>query len=1129
MKKYTNCSGRRSLPAKTVIVFTFFSCFALFFSSNIRASVDNYARHRYSIEKSSVPLGEILREIESASDFTFFYHGNNIDVTVPVTVSVSEATIDRILDLALKGTGYTYQILDRQILLTRIEDNLAQAQESGPRRITGTVVDPEGEAIAGATVIVAGSTTGTATAADGSFSLDIPGNAVLQVSFLGYETQEIRTGTRTFFRIVMEYKVDFIDDVIVVAYGTTSIRKTVSAVGSLKTDKIAEVPYRNMSAALEGRIAGVVVQENSGEPGQSDIQISIRGGGDPLFVIDGVIRDKRAFNALQVSDIESFNILKDASATAVYGAQAGNGIVMVKTKRGTPGRMNVTYNGAFDWSQPTKIPTRLNSLEYATAVNKAAEYDGLGSYFVFDQSQVQQMENGTYIDNDWYKEATNKFAPANRHNISVSGTGNNGLSYFLSGGYLDQKSIFKESHNNTYKRYNARSNVSTTFDKIGLEVGLNMDMSYEKQTPNPYGQSQIWRNLIGYNKATDRIWNDDGTLAALSVHPIAWLDKESGYDHKRWNEYNTQLYGIWSLPWVEGLKFRVQGNTNYRTHNYKQFASAAPQYTSDGTLVEQTDSKLEMYNSWRRTNDVEGGFEYSRSIRDHSFSLQGVYAYNDYYNEYFSAYRTGFISNDFDQLFAGDASTQSNTGYASKYARIGYVGRAQYNYASKYFFEGNFRYDGSDNFARDSRWGFFPSAAVSWVISEEKFMSGLKASNIVNFLKIRTSYGKVGLEKGLDRDDIESELRFGYIPVYNYNSQAAVIGGQYVGGFSEGNLVSSDLGWYTKDVFDIGVDFVTLDNKLNVSFDYFYYKTKGYLISPQNVYYTTLGKSLPVVKSGSINRRAGFEFDIKYNGRLGDFTYSLGLNMTKYNELWEVYEQESESDLMDPRIRKTQRKSHYDDLLYVSTGIYQDIWSVLNSPRRTGSTELKPGDLGYKDINGDGVIDSQDMIRTGKPFFPTLQYGFNFNLEYKGFFLYGLINGTGKRNVMISGLMLSSDAYLMNLKYQADFWMPDNTGASHPRLSTISSINSSNNTISSTFWLKNAAYLNLKSLQFGYDFKKILLRHTDSISSLGVSLIGTNLVFISGVKKYFDPTGMSGSGQYYPIQRTFSLSLNVGF
>ena len=496
-----------------------------------------------------------------------------------------------------------------------------------------------------------------------------------------------------------------------------------------------------------------------------------------------------------------------------------------------------------------------------------------------------------------------------------------------------------------------------------------------------------------------------------------------------------------------------------------------------------------------------------------------VYTQNEWYQEWFSAYRRDYISSAVDQIFAGPNEGKTNDGSASEGGRMGYVGRLKYDYKGKYILEGNFRYDGSDNFPEDSRWGFFPSVSAGWVVSDESFMKKLDDKDILNLLKIRASYGTVG------NDDV---ARFAYVPSYSLVQGSLNVDGNLLNGFSEGNLVSPDLTWFTQKSQNYGFDFGTLNNKLSGSFDYFYYKTSGFLISPLDRYITPLGKSLPVVKSNSVLRRAGLEFVLQYKGRLGDLKYEVGTNLTKYDQLWEQKDDEDEVSLKNPLRRLTHQTDYFGHGLRAD-GLYQSLDEVMNSPRTLGGTGLAPGDIRYEDVNGDGKIDQNDEVRVGKSTFPHLNYGFDIKLDYKGFSLYSLIQGTGARNMYLSDHLQNRYSGLLHYDFQLDYWKDDNTNATFPRLSSIDGLNGGHNQKASTWWLVDAAYVRLKSLSLSYDLRYSLLKNQNVISSCRLSINGTNLLTFSNAKKYFDPENGSSAGYAYPMQRVWSIGLNVGF
>lgn len=989
--------------------------------------------------------------------------------------------------------------------------------------VKGTVTDDTGFTVIGGTVIVEGnSDIGTVTDIDGNYTLNnVPSDASLQFSYVGMKSQVVPVNGQTTINVVMRSDTELLDEVVVIGYGTTSTRMAVGSITSLKTDKIEDLPFTNVGDALQGRTAGVVIQSGGGEPG-SKPRISIRGGAKPLYVIDGVIRDESDFSALNSSDIDQISILKDASATAVYGSRAGDGIVLVQTKKGQRGDLSIKYSGGVDFSQLAVFPDKLNAYDYVTAVNQAADYDGRNH--PYSQEDINKIKNNSdpygsiTANTDWRDLTLNDFASGHRHNLSMSGVSENGINFYAAVGYLKQNSIFKESHNNEYERANIRTNVSTRFDDIGFEVGLNIDGTLEQTSPTVWGNYTVWSQIQNV-KPNYAAFNPDGTYSSISIHPLVILDKRAGYNNENDKTFNIQLNAKWDLPYVEGLSVGALGNVRYGDYNQKIFQSKAPQHQPDGARVPYTSNFLRMTNDNGTQTSFDANILYKKSIDRHNFELQGVYSFYKSKGDNFWGQREGYLSSNFDQLFAGDASTQTNYGAGRESARLGYVGRVKYDWDARYMFEGNFRIDKSDNFARGERTGFFPSGAVAWTISEESFMEGLKDKNIIDFLKVRTSYGLVGLEAG---------ARFGYLPVYSLDPQAAVINGSFQPGFSEGPLVSNDLSWYDRQVFDVGLDASFLDNRLTTTLDYYYYRTKGYLMSPRNVYNTPLGKDMPLVKSESAHRRAGYEASLRWKDQVNDFSYEVGVNLNSYDELWEKKEDESLTNLMDPNKRETHTKNFYGSA-YKTNGLYQNIDEILNNPRRETANELKPGDLFFADLNGDGKIDGEDFQRIGKPTFPSFIYGLDFSLGYKNFFMNGLLQGTGKRYMQLQEFMRGSNTEYITYDFHKDFWTEDNPNAAFPRLSTYQNLNAGQNyTVSADFWYHNASYLRLKTLQVGYDFKDYL-KNFKRISSVRLSLAGTNLFTISNVKKYFDPELTSESGYGYPVQRTYSVNLNITF
>lgn len=410
---------------------------------------------------------------------------------------------------------------------------------------------------------------------------------------------------------------------------------------------------------------------------------------------------------------------------------------------------------------------------------------------------------------------------------------------------------------------------------------------------------------------------------------------------------------------------------------------------------------------------------------------------------------------------------------------------------------------------------------MAWAISEEPFFKEWD-QHVFDLLKLRASYGQTGTENGVNR--------FGYLSTYSLDEKKIVIGGKLQSGFSEGALVSPELlSWYQVNSFNLGLDMAFFNNRLKGTFDYFYYVTKGGLMSPGDRYTTPLGKPLPQIKSNSEQRREGVELTMRWSDTTPrKFTYEVGFNMTYFNSLWKVKADEALSDLMNPYKRQTHQTDYYG-LGYIDTGLYQNKEDILNSPRRLGSTQTKLGDIGYTDVNGDGKIDGEDQVRIGKPTMPHFTYAFDFSLGYEGFTLSGLLYGTGERYMTFGNRYQSGEGKYLYYENQLNYWRPDNTGADFPRISISSGVNGNNNKAGSTFWMRNASYLRLKDLQLSYDFKYKYLKKCDWLQTCRVNLSGSNLFTISGVSKFFDPETSSTSGDGYPVQRVYSIGVTIGF
>lgn len=1022
---------------------------------------------------------------------------------------------------------------DSNDLLTVRESKYVEMQQT--QKVSGSVSDDFGPLV-GVSIHVKGTTNGTVTDMDGNFSLEAKPGDILVISYVGYLTIEHKV-TAGPVNLSMKEDTQKLDEVIVLGYGTTTKRSMIAAVSTVNAEEMAALPVTNITQGLAGRSPGLIVQGSGGGINKTST-VSIRGGGTPLVVIDGVIRDYGDFVALAPENIANLSILKDASATAVYGSRASNGILQVTTKQGKEGKPQIDYNFNQSWSQPNVWPDKLNSYERAIHRNVAAANDGVT--IPYNDDDLRMFADGSdpygHPNTDWQKEVMKNFAPQQKHNITISGGGASNT-YYASIGHINQQSLYK-SDSHYMKRTNFQLTQTSTFKSIGLKTTAQLD-GYMQFKTHPYtSTSSGYGNVFSHvqNKSPMEIGrNKYGLVYNNTDNPIAEISDDGGYIDEKENVVNGLLGVEWDLPWVKGLKLRAKGSYRYYIKDNKSWRKDAAQYAWDSqeptyASKPQLSQYGELENSWT----LQYFAEYNRTFGKHSVSALGGYEYTSGFGHSMGLVRKNY---DFpiDQINPGPSSTMENSGGEWENGRAGWVGQVKYNYDNRYFVEASMRYDGSDNFPKDHRWGTFYSGSIGWSLADEAFMETIREKHIFDMLKIRASYGQVGLDNWGNDGDTYHIGRFAYLTSYGLGGQEYVMNGEYVPGFWEGSLPSPDLTWFTTDQFDAGFDFSSLNNRLYGSFDYFYYATKGFLYAPDalDVGYTDpLGVSLPKISTDGEHRRAGVEFQLGWRDDIGDFHYDVAFNFTKFDELWANNPSESLENKKNPYKRTTQQRG-YAGVYYENMGFYKDANDVYNSVQRTGSHSLTAGDLKYYDFNGDGVIDGADQHRLGKSSFPRANYGLNINLSYKGFSFSTLFQGATRFDMYLGSVLMMSDANTGSsptYEFQTDYWTPENTDAKFPRLLSSTGNNGSNNTVGSDFWLINGGYLRMRDIQVGYDFKRILLKKTSWITRLNVALSGQNIFTISEATKYgIDPENGSANRYDYPNERVFAINFGIGF
>lgn len=999
-------------------------------------------------------------------------------------------------------------------------------------KIKGTVIDNTGFGVIGAAVVVKGTTNGTVTDFDGNFEIEAKVGDMLEISYVGYKTITI-AATAQHMNLTMEEDTETLDEVVVVGYTSTSKRDLIASVSTVKAEQISNMPVANVTQGLAGRSPGLIVKASGGGI-NSKPSISIRGGGDPIYVIDGIIRSSADFANLSPDDIQSMSILKDASATAVYGSRATNGIIQIVTKQGKEGKVSFEYDFNQSFAQPSIWPEKMSSYERALYANIARKNDGLDP--AYTEEGLNHFKNGTdplnFANTNWRKLVLNDWAPMQKHSIRLTG-GSETNQYYVSLGHIDQNSLYKND-NHWMKRTNFRISNSTLIKALGLRINTTID-GYRQHQTHPYTSTAS--NYYGvFSHINDKYSrypgvNKYGLPYNITDNPVAETAKDAGYIRNIENVINGKGELIWEVPWVSGLKVRAASNYRYYGETNKSWRKDAAQYDWDSESPIYANKPVLNHTSATGYSFTNQAFvEYANQFGKHNISALG--GFEQYYEktESYWLQRDNYPF-DIDQIGVGDANSQTNGGSEQEMGRAAWIGQVKYNYDNKYYAEGSIRYDGSDRFAPGNRWGAFFSGSLGWVVTAEEFMQELVEKNILNSLKLRASYGETGLD--------ESAGRFQYMTTYSYDPYAYVMNGQYYPGFTEGSLASPDLTWYTTKQMDFGFDFASLNSRLYGSFDYFYYSTKGYLVAPVGDSYinTALGVGLPRVASDSEHRRAGIEVSLGWRDNIGDLKYDIAGNFTIYNTIWALDESESESSRLNPYHRSQQVKQNFYGTLYKNLGYYTSAEDVYNSAgfiNSYNSGYLTAGDIKYEDTNGDGQLTSEDMRRLGKSGAPHNQFGLNINLSYKGFYFSTLFQGSLGFDLYVTpalGMQTGQTGDMpVAYDYQTDFWTPDNTNAQYPRLMSNTGLNSNNNYASSDFWLIDGSYIRMKDFQFGYDFKYKLLKNISWLTRCKVGISGQNIFTISKATKYGMDPEPSDTGYYgYPVERTLAFTLNLGF
>lgn len=1136
------CSRLKGLQRKNVLCM---KLTLLLLCSNVFLAVGNsYAQNtKFTFSGNSVRLSEVLEEIKENSEFSFFYNHELIDLTQIVSYDVEDATVFEILDKVLAKTGIKYEVIDKTIILSPVPVQVkSKVQQTQKKTVTGTVTDKDGLPLTGVTILIKETSNGTITDADGKYSLSAPVGAVLEFSFIGMKPVQQEVGKLSVIDITMEDDAVGVDEVVVVGYGNQKKASVVGSVQSINAKEL-EVPSTQLSTSFAGRVAGLIAVQRSGEPGADGANFWIRGistfGGvtTPLIILDGVPISSGDLNNIDPEIIESFSVLKDATATALYGTLGANGVMIITTKTGknlAKPRINARVEASI--SAPTRKVQLVDGVTYMQMYNEGQKNPSSADRIPYTQEKIDRTIAGedptVYPNINWYDEMFRDFQSTQKAIINITGGGSK-VDYFSSlsasheSGMLKSLSTDYFSYNNNISiwRYNFQNNITyrptnTTKVALRLNVQLRDANTPYKSTGNLFGniiRSNPVDFPIIYPADDTRIeggtnehimWGGVINTTTRQVNPVAEMTR--GYSTTFQSTVIAAIQLDQDLSMItKGLNFsglvsfkNFSNTVVARAADYNQYYLGDVYYGEDGSVdsYNLTNTKGSPVStvldidgsassgSGDRTMYIQAQLNYNKTIgKYHKFGLMALYNQNEF-----------------------NINTPSSLRASLPKRKQGLAGRVTYGYHDKYLAEFNFGYNGSENFAEGHRYGFFPSFAIGYNISNEKFWDAIRPA--ISHLKFRGSWGLVGNDQSnsgrfLYQADIDLTSA-GYTTGINQNySQSGPVYNRYQ---------NNDLSWEIGEKLNVGVDMQLFDS-WEVVFDIFRENRRNIFMERRTIpnFFGTAATTI-YGNLGEVENK-GFDGAINYNKQINKNLFISVKGTVSYAKNKIISYDEPAYKLYPGNSRVGH--SVNQPLLYMAERLFIDNAEVANSPIQLIGGFISGGDIKYTDIadiNGetDGKIDPNDRQYTGYPTIPELVYGLGTSLQYKKWDFSVFFQGAARTSLIMSGFHPFGNTYTQNvLQFIADdYWSENNQdiNAKYPRLSIASN---ANNTVASTYWQRDASFVKLKNMEFGYSLKKFRFY-----------ISGSNLLTFSKFKLW-DPEMGGGSGLKYPTMRTINLGI----
>jgi TonB-linked SusC/RagA family outer membrane protein len=1142
--------------------------------SSLFASETYSQTTKITLAVEQMSIQEVLLNIEKQTDFLFVYDKEKINVDREVSLVSTNKPTSEILNQLFEGTGVTYKMVGKNITLIKKQSSnmsLVSTQQVG-NSITGTVMDVNGETVIGANVIEKGTTNGTVTDFDGNFSLEITKNATIVISYIGYVEQEIKVTGKSAIKITLRENAQDLDEVVVVGYGVQKKVNLTGSVSAVKGEDISLRPVTNATQSLQGLVPGLTVSNNnSGRPGSSGT-LSLRGQGNlennanPYVLVDGV---EMSLSDVNPNDIENISVLKDAAASAIYGARAAYGVILVTTKKGVEGKMRVSYQGTVGWSSPTSLPEMANAYDFATYFNEACKNAGVNQQYSPEKlAQLKQYVNNPEGIDPWseltgdnmvaafentakgvgnvdyfklhYKDAAFK----QNHNVSLSG-GTKQAQYYVSTGLYSEEGIMRFADMD-YKRYNFSGNLTSQMtDWLKLKVNTKFMHSDENTPFGDGGLSEGFYHSMARFRPTVNEIDPNGNYTELTMIP--YLQSGTYTQNKK---YNMSLTGGFEIQPLKNWFIIMDYTYRMNSRQYEALNVAPMIPGADGkTLYKGTRSELGVSPNGKFTR-IEAANNYQNinlytnylfSINDnHNFTLMGGYQEDSYDHRYLKNTATDLISTTTPGLSLGTGD-QTIVDTREGWATRGFFGRINYDYQGKYLVEANARYDGSSRFASESRWGIFPSVSLGWNIMRESFMEPF--TDVLSILKLRASYGLLGNQNGAAMYTFASLMETEALGDYYFTDGRQM----YIKG---PGVVVPNTTWEKVESQNIGLDFGLLNNSLTGTIDLFQRDTKD-MLGPTADLADMFGAKSPNTNNACM-RNKGWELSIQYKGSINkDITYTVGGLLSDATSEVTSYENPTGTD---PTKNWYTGKEVGEIWGYRASGLIQDqaeadAYNKAYDLSYLTGQKWTPGDVKYLDLNGDNKInngtntlgDMGDQEIIGNTM-PRYHYTLNGSIAWKGLSLSMIFQGIGKRDwAPGSGSVYfwGSGPYAQVTVFDQhlDYWTEDNKGAYYPKPYTAGggAINQFRNKTSqvSDRYVQSAAYCRLKNMTISYVLpetwtKKVGLSKTQIFFSV------ENLFTFTKLPKQFDPetiytknTYTSESGKNYPMNRVISFGLIV--